>query len=107
MRPGERVKAGQTIGLLGNSGNSSAPHLHFQLTNGPLTLDSNGMPYRFAEFNLVGTVSGLRPESEAVIDPTGHGIHRDELPLDEQVVDFPEREAATRRPGEAVGEPGA
>ena len=98
---------GQTIGLLGNSGNSAAPHLHFQLTNGPLTLDSNGMPYRFTEFNLVGALTGVGPGGEVVIDPTGHGIRHHELPLDEQVVDFSDREGAARPPDGIVGSPGA
>jgi hypothetical protein len=35
-------------------------------------------------------VVGERPESELVIDPAVHGIRRDELPMDEQIVEFPE-----------------
>jgi hypothetical protein len=107
VRPGERVKAGQTIGLLGNSGNSAAPHLHFQVMDGPLFADSNGMPYRFGEFNVVGTATGEGPGYEALIDPTGHGIRHDELPMDEQVVDFPEGEPTIRPPSQTVGGPGA
>lgn len=91
VRKGQRVKVGQTIARLGNSGNSIAVHLHFHLVNGPAWAASNGMPYRFDEFNVVGKVVGERPESELVIDPAGHGIRRDELPMDEQIVDFPDR----------------
>lgn len=89
VHPGERVKVGQTIGLLGNSGNSAGPHLHFQVMNGPLSAGSNGMPFRFTEFNLQGTVKALDQETGAVtIDRTEHGIHHDELPLDQQMVEF-------------------
>jgi murein DD-endopeptidase MepM/ murein hydrolase activator NlpD len=31
VKPGDRVKSGQPLGLCGNSGNSSEPHLHFHL----------------------------------------------------------------------------
>jgi murein DD-endopeptidase MepM/ murein hydrolase activator NlpD len=45
VKPGDRVKAGQPLGLLGNSGNSTEPHLHFQVTDGPLPLSSEGLPF--------------------------------------------------------------
>jgi murein DD-endopeptidase MepM/ murein hydrolase activator NlpD len=34
IKPGDRVRRGQVLGLLGNSGNSNAPHLHFHISNG-------------------------------------------------------------------------
>ncbi|WP_083205199.1 M23 family metallopeptidase [Bacillus sp. FJAT-27264] len=34
VKPGDKVKTGDVIGLLGNSGNSSEPHLHFQVSDG-------------------------------------------------------------------------
>ena len=33
VKPGDEVKAGQFLGLCGNSGNSSEPHLHYHLQN--------------------------------------------------------------------------
>lgn len=40
------------IGLLGNSGNSEAPHLHFHIMNGPDPLASNGLPFEIDSFGL-------------------------------------------------------
>ncbi len=33
VKPGQQVEQGQLLGLCGNSGNSSEPHLHFQIQN--------------------------------------------------------------------------
>jgi murein DD-endopeptidase MepM/ murein hydrolase activator NlpD len=45
VKLGERVKTGQVLGLVGNSGNSTEPHLHFHISNGMSPLGSEGLPY--------------------------------------------------------------
>lgn len=50
---GDRVKRGQTLGLLGNSGSSTEPHLHFQVMNGTSLLDPEGVPYLIDSFELL------------------------------------------------------
>lgn len=45
VKEGDKVKEGQPVALLGNSGNSDAPHLHFQITDGPDMFFSNGVPF--------------------------------------------------------------
>jgi hypothetical protein len=52
VRPGARVKRGATVGLCGNSGNSSEPHLHFQLQDGPAFEKSWGVEAVFPKVKL-------------------------------------------------------
>ncbi|MFO0725848.1 MAG: M23 family metallopeptidase [Myxococcota bacterium] len=39
MQPGARIKVGQRIGASGNTGHSTAPHLHYQIVRGSQVLD--------------------------------------------------------------------
>ena len=45
VHPGDTVQTGQVMAKLGNSGNTSAPHLHFHVMDGPSVLGSDGIPY--------------------------------------------------------------
>ncbi|MFF4020247.1 M23 family metallopeptidase [Streptomyces sp. NPDC001843] len=45
VREGDRVRAGQTLARCGNSGNSTEPHLHFQLMDGPDPDTARGIPF--------------------------------------------------------------
>ncbi|HEU0014282.1 MAG TPA: M23 family metallopeptidase [Longimicrobium sp.] len=47
VRAGERVAAGQKLGECGNSGNTSEPHLHYHLQNGPEFGKAEGLPAQF------------------------------------------------------------
>ena len=53
VKAGGSVMRGTTLGLCGNSGNSSEPHLHFQLQDGPLIEKSWGVTPFFANVSLV------------------------------------------------------
>ena len=48
---GDQVKQGEVIGKCGNSGNTSEPHLHFQLQSGNPFLASVGLPISFVNIN--------------------------------------------------------
>jgi hypothetical protein len=48
VKKGNKVRQGQVIGKLGNSGASAAPHLHFQIMDGPDFLTARGLPCYFS-----------------------------------------------------------
>lgn len=78
VKEGDIVDASQLIGRIGNSGNSSAPHLHFHLAKdidleSPSSLNAVGVPYHFDQFEVTSgaTELGLKtiemPNERAVI----------------------------------------
>ena len=56
VKPGHEVKKGAVLGKLGNTGNTSAPHLHFHVMNRPSPLASDGVPYLIDAFDFDGQV---------------------------------------------------
>lgn len=52
VKAGQRVSAGTRIGLLGGSGNSTEPHLHFQVCDGPSALHCASIPLSFTNVEL-------------------------------------------------------
>jgi len=58
VKKGDSVKEGQVIGLVGNSGNSDLPHLHFQVVTGtPSFLGAEGYPHVYSSFAVTGKVN--------------------------------------------------
>jgi hypothetical protein len=59
---GDKVKKGQTIGLCGNSGNSSEPHIHYHLQNTPIIQDGRGIKCFFEK--VIVTRDGKEQSNE-------------------------------------------
>jgi len=86
VKRGDKVRTGQVVGLVGNSGNSTEPHLHFHLSDGNSPLGSEGIPYIHGSFELVGRCtrfgSGCERSAPAPLQR--------ELPMANMLVRFPQ-----------------
>jgi murein DD-endopeptidase MepM/ murein hydrolase activator NlpD len=58
----DRVRRGAILARLGNTGQSTAPHLHFQVTNGSTFLQSEGVPFVLEQFTFLGPGSTYEPD---------------------------------------------
>jgi murein DD-endopeptidase MepM/ murein hydrolase activator NlpD len=85
VRRGQRVRAGQVVGKLGNSGNTDGPHLHFGIEARPDSL-AQGLPFEIDDFVLEHTASAASPGQVTLIG-TPKRLHR-ALPLIRSVATF-------------------
>ena len=60
VRPGDVVAAGQQLGEVGSSGNTSEPHLHFQLMDRPRLVEAAGVPFRWRGIEVAHDVVAPR-----------------------------------------------
>jgi len=58
------VRAGQQLGECGNSGNSSDPHVHFQLMDGTDITTAHGLPFEWEYFSDDGAPRRGVPANE-------------------------------------------
>jgi murein DD-endopeptidase len=84
VKLGEKVRRGQVLGLVGNSGNSTEPHLHFHIENANSPLGAEGLPYSLSSFEVVGHGWGWR----ATAEKGAAEVHKNELPLENEVVNL-------------------
>lgn len=96
VKRGDKVKTGQVLALVGNTGNSFAPHLHFHVMDGPSPLASNGLPYEINAFEVTGKTPGTEAFDRAEADGTPltmtaaerPNATREAMPLDQLVISF-------------------
>lgn len=75
VKAGDRVRRGQVLGRIGNSGDSREPHLHFEVTDSPDLLAGEGLPYLIDRFELRGADGSVE-------------VRTNELPVQDMRVDF-------------------
>jgi hypothetical protein len=73
---GQEVRVGEVVGRVGHTGNSTAPHLHFQLMDSADPLRAMGVPCAFAEYlvqrdggweRVEGSIPGRRERIRSVL----------------------------------------
>lgn len=70
VEAGQQVQAGDVLGLCGNSGNTSEPHLHFHLQDSAVALQGDGLPAFFNHYIADGKpVARGEPHRGQVIAP--------------------------------------
>jgi len=85
---GAKVRKGEVLARVGDSGSSGAPHLHFQVTNKPVFEESEGLPFAIEHFAVVG-----KTDEGAILNSTSkleqHPVSKQaELPLSGEVIAF-------------------
>jgi murein DD-endopeptidase MepM/ murein hydrolase activator NlpD len=91
VKVGQRVRRGQVLGRLGNSGHNNAPALHFSVNDSVSFEGSEGLPFLFDSFELLGETTAERAvgaESSPGPLQLSPVKHRRELPLNGAVLDF-------------------
>ncbi len=81
VKLGDRVKRGQVLGLVGNSGNSTEPHLHFHVSDASSVLGSEGLPYALDAFD------SRPPKPDQSASPATSRTKQ--LPTENELVAFP------------------
>lgn len=93
VKTGDKIKRGHVIGLLGNSGNTSAPHLHLQLLENS-TLASNSLAYVFEKFDFQGAIPIEQADAFYSLDGSWKQFiqtpiaQQERLPLQLNIIDF-------------------
>ena len=62
VRRGQRVEAGSQLGLCGNSGQSTHPHLHWQVMNNANASVAQGVPPRYLPYERNGEATEALPD---------------------------------------------
>lgn len=66
VKTGDAVHTGDMLGLVGNTGSSTEPHLHMHIDDQPSFLAGNGVPYEFTQGEASGPVEANVSSPDAI-----------------------------------------
>ena len=94
VKPGDHVRRGSVIGLLGYTGESTGPHLHFHISDNNSPLNAEGLPYQLQGFKILGVYPSIETFGKSLLwslASVGSDVKPNgEFPAPLTVVDFPE-----------------
>ena len=95
VKVGDRVRRGQVLATLGNTGNSDAPHLHFHIADANDLFAAEGLPFVFESFDVLKVLT-LSQIEQILIEGTSWDDTKDpkisnrkmEIPIGHAVIRF-------------------
>jgi hypothetical protein len=83
VKVGDRVRRGQILAKIGNSGDAREPHLHFEVTDSPIVMVGEGVPYLIDRYRVKSAGDSWETRTQ-------------ELPMKDMLIDFGPTPAAPR-----------
>lgn len=83
VRLHQKIERGAQLAQVGNSGNTTAAHLHLQVTDGNSTLAAEGIPFIFDKFRFLGFGKDFEQDHHPDFPRSLT------LPVDDSVITFP------------------
>jgi murein DD-endopeptidase len=93
VREGDHIRQGSVVGLLGYTGVSTGPHLHFHMADRNSPLGAEGIPYLMRRFEVIGRYQPEEAFGKSLpwiaAEPAHSVVKEGDFPAPFVVVDFP------------------